>query len=53
MPRAPEAGLHGDPDEGNGMINVSFEFFPPGDAAMEATLWRSVERLRPLAPKFV
>ena len=35
------------------MINVSFEFFPPGDAAMEATLWRSVERLRPLAPKFV
>ena len=34
-------------------ISVSFEFFPPGDAAMEATLWQSVERLRPLAPRFV
>ena len=35
------------------MINVSFEFFPPGDAAMETTLWRSIERLAPLAPRFV
>ena len=35
------------------MINVSFEFFPPADAAMEATLWRSVERLAPLRPHFV
>jgi methylenetetrahydrofolate reductase (NADPH) len=35
------------------MINVSFEFFPPNDAQMEATLWRSVERLGPLAPRFV
>ena len=34
-------------------MKVSFEFFPPGDAAMEATLWRSVERLAPLAPGFV
>jgi len=34
-------------------ITVSFEFFPPGDADMEATLWRSVERLAPLAPRFV
>lgn len=34
-------------------INVSFEFFPPGDAAMEATLWKSIERLAPLAPRFV
>jgi methylenetetrahydrofolate reductase (NADPH) len=32
---------------------VSFEFFPPADAAMEATLWNSVERLAPLAPRFV
>jgi methylenetetrahydrofolate reductase (NADPH) len=32
---------------------VSFEFFPPGDAAMEATLWSSVQRLAPLAPRFV
>ena len=34
-------------------IRVSFEFFPPGDAAMEATLWASLERLAPLAPRFV
>jgi len=34
-------------------IRVSFEFFPPADAAMEATLWNSVERLAPLAPRFV
>jgi methylenetetrahydrofolate reductase (NADPH) len=34
-------------------IAVSFEFFPPGDAAMEATLWSSVQRLAPLAPRFV
>ena len=32
---------------------VSFEFFPPADAAMEATLWSSIERLGPLAPRFV
>jgi len=36
-----------------GPIRVSFEFFPPGDAAMEETLWKSVERLAPLAPRFV
>ena len=35
------------------MINVSFEFFPPADTAMESTLWRSIERLVPLAPRFV
>jgi methylenetetrahydrofolate reductase (NADPH) len=34
-------------------LNVSFEFFPPADTQMEATLWRSVERLAPLAPRFV
>jgi len=34
-------------------MNVSFEFFPPADVEMEATLWRSVERLAPLAPCFV
>ncbi len=34
-------------------MNVSFEFFPPGDAAMEAVLWQSVERLAPLQPRFV
>lgn len=34
-------------------MQVSFEFFPPADAEMEATLWRSVQRLAPLAPGFV
>ncbi len=34
-------------------ISVSFEFFPPKSPEMEETLWRSVERLAPLAPKFV
>jgi methylenetetrahydrofolate reductase (NADPH) len=34
-------------------IRVSFEFFPPADAAMAATLWKSIERLAALAPEFV
>jgi methylenetetrahydrofolate reductase (NADPH) len=32
---------------------VSFEFFPPNDAKMEATLWESVRRLEALRPRFV
>jgi methylenetetrahydrofolate reductase (NADPH) len=32
---------------------ISFEFFPPNNAAMEQTLWRSVERLAALNPRFV
>jgi methylenetetrahydrofolate reductase (NADPH) len=34
-------------------IKVSFEFFPPKTAEMEATLWSSIERLAPLQPNFV
>lgn len=34
-------------------VAVSFEFFPPNDAQMEATLWASVRRLESLAPRFV
>jgi methylenetetrahydrofolate reductase (NADPH) len=34
-------------------IAVSFEFFPPGSEKMEQTLWRSIERLAPLGPRFV
>ena len=34
-------------------INVSFEFFPPKTEETEAVLWRSIERLAPLNPKFV
>ncbi len=34
-------------------VEVSFEFFPPNDETMERTLWASIERLAPLAPRFV
>ncbi len=34
-------------------IAVSFEFFPPKTAAMEATLWDAIRKLEPLAPDFV
>ena len=34
-------------------VAVSFEFFPPGDAAMEKTLWESIRYLEPLSPRFV
>jgi methylenetetrahydrofolate reductase (NADPH) len=34
-------------------VTVSFEFFPPNDPAMEQTLWASIQRLAPLAPRFV
>jgi methylenetetrahydrofolate reductase (NADPH) len=34
-------------------VQVSFEFFPPNDVAMERTLWASVQRLAPLGPRFV
>jgi methylenetetrahydrofolate reductase (NADPH) len=38
---------------GRGPVSVSFEFFPPGDPQMEQTLWASIQRLAPLAPRFV
>lgn len=38
---------------GHNRIDVSFEFFPPKDDAMEKTLWESVTRLEPLQPQFV
>ena len=34
-------------------IGISFEFFPPTGATGAMRLWRSVERLAPLGPKFV
>ena len=34
-------------------LGVSFEFFPPRTEEMEKTLWRSILRLAPLAPRFV
>ena len=36
-----------------GPPRVSFEFFPPKTAEMEAKLWEVVKRLEPLAPRFV
>lgn len=33
--------------------SLSFEFFPPHNADASARLWRSVERLAPLGPKYV
>ncbi|WP_272680178.1 methylenetetrahydrofolate reductase [Providencia sp. PROV032] len=37
----------------DGQINVSFEFFPPRSEEMEQTLWKSIDRLKNLKPKFV
>ena len=34
-------------------VTVSFEFFPPKTAAMEASLWDAIRKLEPLCPKFV
>jgi 5,10-methylenetetrahydrofolate reductase len=34
-------------------LTISFEFFPPKTAEMEATLWRSIQHLAPLDPSFV
>ena len=39
--------------EARGDIAVSFEFFPPQSDAMAETLWRSIETLAPLQPRFV
>jgi methylenetetrahydrofolate reductase (NADPH) len=36
-----------------GDIQLSFEFFPPKTDAMAETLWRSIETLAPLKPRFV
>jgi methylenetetrahydrofolate reductase (NADPH) len=33
--------------------SVSFEFFPPKDAAGEEKLWESLDKLNPLGPSFV
>jgi len=34
-------------------LSLSFEFFPPHSTEANLRLWRSVERLAPLAPEFV
>jgi len=37
----------------NKNVEVSFEFFPPLTKEMEATLWKAVQRLKGLGPRFV
>ncbi|MDV3257478.1 MAG: methylenetetrahydrofolate reductase [NAD(P)H] [Sphingomonas sp.] len=39
--------------EARGDIAVSFEFFPPRTEAMGENLWKSIEMLAPLKPRFV
>ena len=39
--------------DGGAMNAVSFEFFPPKTAEMEAQLWSAIGRLAPLTPHFV
>ncbi|RUO22912.1 5,10-methylenetetrahydrofolate reductase [Aliidiomarina minuta] len=37
----------------NNDTQVSFEFFPPGTPEAEQTLWKALNRLAPLKPRFV
>ena len=56
MNRESEIALNGHAPlfaEPRGDIDVSFEFFPPKTEAMADTLWRSIETLAPLNPRFV
>jgi methylenetetrahydrofolate reductase (NADPH) len=56
MNRKTEIALNGHSPlfaEARGDIDVSFEFFPPKTEAMGETLWRSIETLAPLNPRFV
>ena len=56
MNRETEIALNGHAPlfaEVRGDIAVSFEFFPPKTEAMNETLWRSIETLAPLRPRFV
>jgi methylenetetrahydrofolate reductase (NADPH) len=34
-------------------VSVTFEFFPPKTQQMEQNLWRAIEKLAPLQPRFV
>jgi len=45
---------HGNPmSDTASNVEVSFEFFPPHSEKMEETLWKSVQRLKDLGPRFV
>ncbi len=41
------------PDHAAAAPALSFEFFPPRTEALEAQLWQCIDRLAPLAPRFV
>ncbi len=41
------------PSRSGAPVSVSFEFFPPKTAEMEANLWDAARRLEPLGPAFV
>src|SRR6185312_7663999 len=41
------------PSRAGAPVQVSFEFFPPKTAEMEANLWEAATRLEPLNPAFV
>ena len=49
----PAAGTHTAATDIGAPLQVSFEFFPPTEPAMETLLWESVMRLAPLSPRFV
>lgn len=34
-------------------VGASFEFFPPNSVEMEERLWRAIQRLEPVGPRFV
>jgi methylenetetrahydrofolate reductase (NADPH) len=51
-PTAPEAPRERKPAEAKSPA-ISFEFFPPKTAAMETSLWETINRLAPLQPSFV
>jgi methylenetetrahydrofolate reductase (NADPH) len=53
MPAASAAPLVSPSPAGRRPVEVSFEFFPPNDSAMDETVWASLQRLAPLGPRFV
>lgn len=42
-----------EPTPAESPVSVSFEFFPPGTPRAEETLWKCIERLAPVGPRFV
>ena len=45
--------MHNESADKRARPNVTFEFFPPKTEEMEKTLWRSIEQLAVLEPRFV